>query len=291
MRTWQSNPGQQPVLIMALDGFLSVGESASIISRFLNDREKQVLHTFDLDDYLDYRSRRPPIGFNHDHFHDLQLSPLQICGSWDDNDVPFLFLTGPEPDMKWERFSEVVINFMIEHDVAVLFNLTAVPMAVPHTRPVILTSHGTVPELVDRENIFKAEIYVPSSAQTFTEFRCGEAGLQAAGYVAHVPHYVAQQPFPPAAISLLSESKKRLGLDFDLGELQEAAEEALNDLSDQVEQSNNEVMLAEMERQYDDMTRTDPNSLLNAGPIPSAEDLAKEFEQYLATRDKRGESD
>lgn len=289
MNTWQ--PDHQTSMIMALEGFLSAGETASIIYDFLDDREHEVLYSFDLDDFLDYRSRRPAIGFNHDHFHSLQLRELAICGTWDDEGKPFVYLTGPEPDLAWERFSREVMDFMIENRIDLLLNLSAVPMAVPHTRPIILTSHGTMPELVDRENVFKAELYVPSSAQTFTEYRAGLEGLSAAGYVAHVPHYVAQMPYPTAAVTLLDAAFSRLDLTVDFSDLKDDALQTLSDLTTQVEDSDNENMVAEMESHYDDLTKLDPNSLLNAGPIPSADDLAREFERFLASRDKRKDSE
>ena len=50
-----------------------------------------------------------------------------------------------------------------------------------------------------REHLARARSRSPSSAQALLELRLGEWGHDAMGFVAHVPHYVAQFDYPAAA--------------------------------------------------------------------------------------------
>ena len=50
---------------------------------------------------------------------------------------------------------------------------------------------------------------MPASAQSLLELRLGEWGHDAMGFVAHIPHYVAQFPYPQAALALLEGVRGR----------------------------------------------------------------------------------
>ena len=96
-------------------------------------------------------------------------------------------------------------------------------MAVPHTRPVMVTNHATRRELLVTENIWQGVIAIPASAQSLLELRMGEWGLDALGFVAHVPHYVAQVDFPAASAKLVECVEGVTGLEWSISELNEAA--------------------------------------------------------------------
>ena len=64
---------------------------------------------------------------------------------------------------------------------------------------------------------------MPASAGHLLELRLGEAGLDAVGFAAHVPHYLAQAEFPAAAAALLREVGTLAGLSLPVTALDEAA--------------------------------------------------------------------
>ena len=68
-----------PVLIQALTGFVDAG-SAIQLSRehLLEHLDTQVIATFDLDQLLDYRSRRPPMIFVEDHWESYEEPSLAL---------------------------------------------------------------------------------------------------------------------------------------------------------------------------------------------------------------------
>ena len=278
------------VLVHALDGFLDAGNAARLAADHLAAGSR-VVASFDLDQLYDYRGRRPPLTFSEDHYEDYAAPRLVVRLGKDDADTPFLLLTGPEPDYQWERFSEAMHALLTRLGVTLTVGLGAVPMALPHTRPLMLTAHSAQPGKLDSANVWKGNIRVPASAGALLELRLGERGHEAMGYVAHVPHYVAQADYPQAAVDLIGAVARRTGLHLPTGPLAEAATARAAEIAVRVEGSE-EVAAAvkALEEQYDAFTRAAESSLLAEDtPLPSAEELGAEFERFLAGLDRRDE--
>jgi len=275
------------VLIHALDGFLGAGSAARLAADQLKTGHGEVIHEFDLDEMFDYRARRPMIAFRENHYADYEDPTLQVVLEHDANNEPYLLLAGPEPDFQWERFVADVHDLIQEHDVPLTLGLGAVPMGVPHTRPAMITAHGTRAELVDRQNLWSAQVTVPSSAQALLEYRLGQWGHDAAGYVVHVPHYLAQIDYPPAALALIDALVDRTGLSIDVERLRARQGDALKEIEQQIEEQGGAGLLGGLEEQYDAFTRGAAQSLLASDEeLPSGDELADQFEQFLARQRK-----
>lgn len=279
--------GNGPVLIHALDGFLGAGSASRLASEQLRTGHGEVVHEFDLDEMFDYRARRPTIAFRENHYADYEDPTLQVVLEHDTNGEPYLLLAGPEPDFRWEGFVNEVHDIVEEHDVSLTLGLAGVPMGVPHTRPAMITAHGTRAELVDRQNMWSAQVTVPSSAQALLEYRLGQWGHDAAGYVVHVPHYLAQIEYPPAALALLDALVDRTGLVVDADRLRAREEDTLKEIEQQIEDQGGTTLLGGLEEQYDAFTRGAAQSLLASDEeLPSGDELADQFEQFLARQRK-----
>lgn len=280
--------GDRPVLIHAFDGFLTAGAAPQLAAKQLVTGHGSIVHSFEIDKYLDYRARRPIIGYQRDHYQNYQTPRLEVVLEHDAAGSSYLVLTGPEPDYAWETFIDELAEVVEDQDVSLTLGLGAIPMGVPHTRPSVITTHATRPELVDRTNLWAPELQVPSSAQSLLEYRFGERGLDAAGYVVHVPHYVAQVEYPPAAVALLDAVTDRTGLQLDYDRLRAAQESAMADISAQISEQDSADVLTGLEEQYDAFARGAAQSLLaEETSIPSGDELADQFEKYLARQPKK----
>lgn len=274
---------ERPVLIHALDGFLGAGSASKLAAAALTSGRGEVLHSFAVDEFYDYRARRPLMTFQADHYGDYAEPRLDVVLEHDVHGRPYLLLSGPEPDFRWEAFVDELAEVVDDLDVSLTLGLGAVPMGVPHTRPLVLTSHGTKPSLVDRPNLWRGTVTVPSSASALLEVRLGERGLDAAGYVVHVPHYLAQIEYPTAAIALLEALQGRTGLEVDLSDLRRQQTETLAEIEKQIDEQDGGVLLSGLEQQYDAFTRGAADSLLaDDEELPTGEELADQFEQFLA---------
>ncbi len=282
----------EPVLLVALDGFVDAGNAARLAcAALLGDADPTVVVRFDVDQLVDYRSRRPPLRFETDHWASYSGPELQIVALADTGDTPYLLLTGPEPDTQWERFVAAVLQVVEQLGVRLVVNLTAIPMAVPHTRPIGVTAHGTRPELTEGHEAWFAAADVPGSAVGLMEFRLGEAGRDAMGFAVHVPHYLARAEYPQAARVLLDHVGLAAGLYLPTEALSGAAARAEAEIAEQVEASDEvKQVVAALERQYDTVAvnRAEGGPLGLGGDLPSADELGAEVERFLADRDDPG---
>ncbi len=96
--------------------------------------------------------------------HRATTSPqLNLYALRDSLGTPFLLLAGMEPDLKWERFVTAVRLLAERLGVRRTIGLGAIPMAVPHTRPVTMTAHSNNRDLIADHQPWVGEVQVPSS--------------------------------------------------------------------------------------------------------------------------------
>ena len=282
-----------PVLVQALTGFVDAGSAIQLARESLLEHlDNQVLATFDLDQLLDYRSRRPPMVFVEDHWESYEQPSLALHLVRDQLGTQFLLLAGPEPDLQWERFIAAVTALIERFGVRLTVGLNAIPMAVPHTRPVSVTAHATDQSLLGEHESWLQRVQVPASIGNLLEFRLGESGHDAMGYAAHVPHYLAQTTYPAAAELLLDSVAGSTGLALPTGRLREAAQLVREDVDKQVaddEQASR--LVTSLEAQYDAFIRGRENNLLadSSNPLPTADELGAELERFLAEQSRDGE--
>ncbi|HCT81005.1 MAG TPA: proteasome protein [Micromonosporaceae bacterium] len=280
----------RPVLLHALTGFIDAGSAGRIArEHLLSTLESQVIVTFDVDQLFDYRSRRPLMEFAADHWESYDEPKLELHALHDDDNTPFLLLTGPEPDLQWERFIAAISSLITKLDVRLTVGVHAIPMSVPHTRPGGITAHGTRPELFAGYEPWISHVTVPASITNLLEYRLGQQGLDAIGFAAHVPHYLAESDYPQAAELLLASVSRATGLLLPVDELREAAErvraEVERQLTDNMQAS---AVVRALEEQYDAFMRGRGGNLLTEPtPLPTADELGAELERFLAEHRRR----
>ena len=279
-------------MVLVLDGFLDAGNAAAHAARHLADLDNgprgsgPVVATFDVDQFHDYRARRPAMSFVRDHYEGYDAPRLVVRLLHDTGGTPYLLFHGPEPDNQWEAFCRAVREVVERFGVTRVVSMGSVPMAVPHTRAIALTSHANDPTLITTDSPWRGELRIPSSAQSLLEIRLGEWGHAALGFVAHIPHYLAQLDFPQASATLLEQVEIAGRLTVDLSGLRAEAEDRAVEITRYLE-ANDELseVVAALERQYDAFERAEEsgsNLLASDEPLPSGEELGQQFEQFLA---------
>ena len=286
--------GRGPVLVDVLDGFVDAGAARRLArEHLLAALPSLVVANFDVDLLYDYRARRPPMLFAQDHWSSYEDPQLEVRVLHDEAGTPFLLLLGAEPDVMWGRFVEAVELLVRRFDVRLTVGTNAIPMAVPHTRPTGLTAHGSRKDLVAEHPAWVGTVQVPGSASALIEYRLGSAdGVDAVGFAAHVPHYLAQAAYPPAAAVLLRAVSGVAGLSLPMAALDTSSQEALETVAGLVAQSDELAELVRtLEQQYDAFVanRTSTEGLGGSGPLPSADELAAELERFLADHNRKGD--
>jgi proteasome assembly chaperone (PAC2) family protein len=286
----------RPVLIQALAGFVDAGHAGRLArEHLLGTAGAQVVATFDIDQLMDYRSRRPSMIFVEDHWESYDEPALTVHLLRDATDAPYLLLSGPEPDLQWERFILAMLSLVRQLSVRVTVGMNAIPMGVPHTRPTGVTAHATRPELISGYEPWLSRVQVPGGAGNLLEYRLGQHGQDAIGFAVHVPHYLAQAEYPAASVELLASVCRATGLNLSFDALRTAAERVRSEVDRQVSQSEEATAVVRaLEEQYDAFLRGRASNLLGSiGPgdpaasrLPTADELGAELERFLAEHAK-----
>ena len=274
------------VLLVSLGGFVDAGQTQQLMTEhILATLPNTVVASFDIDQLMDYRGRRPAMMFDRDRWSSYANPSLQLYRVTDADGQPFLVLYGPEPDYQWERVVAAVQKLNRMLGVTLTVSIHGIPMAVPHTRPIGRTPHATDPKLIgEHESLFGA-VQVPGSIAALLELRLGESGQDALGFAVHVPHYLSQAQFADAAVVGLDAFVGVTGLNIPAADLVAAAGLNRAEILEEIASSEEVTQVVEaLERQYDAYIegREKPGLLAtDVRDLPTADELGAEFEAFL----------
>ncbi len=280
------------VMLYHFDGYIDAGETGEqIVGKLLDTLPHQVVARFDHDRLVDYRARRPLLTFRRDKWSEYEAPEIDVRLVQDATGAPFLLLSGPEPDVEWERFALAVRQIVERLGVRLSVNFHGIPMGVPHTRPVGITPHGNRTDLMPGHRSPFDEAQVPGSAESLVEFRLEESGHDVLGVAAHVPHYVARSSYPDAALTALEAIPAATGLVLPgvAHALRTEARRTQDEIDRQVGEGDEELvsLVRGLEHQYDAVAGAATRGNLVAEPVdlPSADEIGLEFERFLAERE------
>lgn len=276
-------------LVAAVTGFTDAGGAVQQVTEYLLDAlDAETVVEFDADSLLDYRARRPILFFDETRFTEYRKPELAIRLARDELGAPFFLLTGYEPDFRWESFSTAVLELIERFEVSSTTWINAIPMPVPHTRPIGATVSGNRDELIDAHSIWRPQTQVPGNAMHLLEYKLQEAGHPVAGFVLLIPHYLGDTEYPAAAVAALESITAATGLLLPTDRLREEGREFLAKVDDQVD-GNSELqrLVGTLEERHD--SYMEENALRSPltgddGEVPSADSIAAELEKFLAHR-------
>jgi hypothetical protein len=284
-------------LIVALAGISDAGGVISQLDEFLWEQyAPEEIIRFNTDLLLDYRSRRPTITFDEDHFVDYSPEELMLSLCRDELGKPFLLLSGFEPDFRWESFIDTLLELVHEFEVSTTAWTHAIPMPVPHTRPLRATVSGTRDDLIEARSVWKPTTKLPASVTHVFEYRLHTLGEEVVGFALLVPHYLANNDYPDALLAALDGIMSATGLIFATETVREASRSFREQVDAQIRENvESGEMLRGLETRYDeymeDQTARSP-LMAEDGSLPTADQLASELERYLAERrEDPGQSD
>ena len=278
-------------MVVALQGYADAGLAvAGSAGHLIDALDHRPLVNFNNDELVDYRSRRPAVTMVGDAVAESAELDLSLQVVRDNAGNPFLLLSGPEPDLRWDAFSEAVADLAERFDVQRTVSLYSAPMTVPHTRPLGIIAHGNDRELLSGHRTWGQRVTVPGAASLRIELELNRRGRKTCGFTAQVPHYVAASDYPLAALRLLEAVADAGDLDFPLTALEREADKVAEILAEQASDSEEVAGIVHMlERQHDEEERRratlESNPLVREdGTMPSADELGAEFERFLASQ-------
>src|SRR4051794_6790535 len=267
---------EAPIVVAAFDGWVDAGSAATSVLEILGEGAP-VVARFDADQLFDYRSRRPTLTIHNGRLDSLDWPEVTLKAARHGG-RDLLVLSGEEPDDRWHRLAEDMVELVGRLGVASWISLGAIPAAVAHTRPVPIL--GTA----SRDGLLRGGVLpgpagmlrVPSAALSMLEVAVAASGVPAVGYFAQIPHYVSG-PYALAALELLRSVERHLDVTLPSGDLEDESRQLRLRLD--AATAADENTRAYVERL---------ESMVDESRQPAGDDLIAEIERFL--RDRTDES-
>ena len=283
-------------LVVAMQGLSDAGGAVAQLEEYLWQRyEPEEVLRFNADLLLDYRARRPVITFDEDHLVDYAPEELVLSLAHDELGAPFLLLSGYEPDFRWDQFIDTVLLLVHEFEVSTTVWSHAIPMPVPHTRPLATTVSGSRDDLIEARSAWRPTTRLSASAAHVLEYRLHGLGEEVVGFALLIPHYLANTEYPEALFGALDGIMAATGLILSTDAVRESARLFRARVDAQIAESEESLeMVRTLEQRYDaymeDRGARSP-LVSEDGTIPTADQIASELERYLAERQQPGAAD
>src|SRR5688500_10440658 len=96
---------ESPVVVLGLDGWLDAGLRAqNARAALLESLDTVTVATFDADELLDHRARRPTMRLEDGVLTGLAWPGIELRAATDFDGNDLLLLVGAEPDHRWHSF-------------------------------------------------------------------------------------------------------------------------------------------------------------------------------------------
>jgi predicted ATP-grasp superfamily ATP-dependent carboligase len=270
-----------PVIIAAFEGWNDAGEAASgAISHLSTAWEGNEIAAIDPEDYYDFQVTRPVTEVTEGKTQRLIWPTTRLLATKQDRvDRNVVLVQGIEPNMRWRRFCDELVESFTHLKAEEVVLLGALLADSPHTRPVPVTATTSDLALAADLRASPADYKGPTGIVGVLQQACADAGIPAVSLWAAVPHYVAQPPSPKATLALLRGVEDALDASLPLADLPAEArawERGVDELAEQDSEVAEYVRTLEEAKDATDL------------PEASGDAIAAEFERYLRRRRDHG---
>jgi len=275
---------RRPVLIAAFRGWNDGGQGATLGAGYLARQwGAEAFAEIDPENFYDFQAVRPNVSLEEGLTRKLEWpSNTFLHAPIPDLDRDAVVLLGVEPNLRWKTYSQLVLDLAQELGVEMVVTLGSLLADVPHTRPAPVTAAASDPALVEELGVEPSRYEGPTGILGVLLDACRRAGIPSVSLWAAVPHYVSLAPSPRAALALCRRLGELVRTDIDLAELEQAAEEYNEQVTEAVaSDAETSAYVEELERRVDLMEA--------AEELPSGESLAAELTRFLREREQNGE--
>ena len=277
---------RNPVMVAAFRGWNDGGQGATLGGGYLARQwEAESFAEIESENFYDFQAVRPQVSLEEGLTRKLE---------WPENTflhapIPGLerdavILLGVEPNLRWKTYSRLVLELAQDLGVELVVTLGSLLADVPHPRPAPVSAAASDPSLVEELGVEPSRYEGPTGIVGVLLDACRREAIPSVSLWAAVPHYVSLAPSPRAALALCRRFGELVGAEIDLEELEQAAEEYAEQVTEAVaSDAETASYVEELERRVDMMEA--------AEELPSGESLAAELTRFLRERDEENGDD
>jgi len=277
---------RRPVLVAAFRGWNDGGQGASLAAGYLAKQwAGERFAEIDPETFYDFQATRPHVSLEDGMTRKLDWPEngffhAEIPGTGRDA----VILLGTEPNLRWKTFSQLVLGLAQDLRVERVVTFGSLLADVPHTRPAPVTAAATDETLMEELGLEPSRYEGPTGIVGVLLDACRGAGISSLSLWAAVPHYVSLAPSPRAALSLVRRFGELMKIDVDIAELQKAADEYSEQVTEAVSaDADTAAYVEELERRVDMLSAEED--------LPSGDTLAAELTRFLREREEQDERD
>jgi proteasome assembly chaperone (PAC2) family protein len=276
----------RPILVAAFRGWNDGAQAASLAAGYLAKTwAAERFAEVDPENFFDFQATRPHVSLEEGLTRRIDWPETAFYHARPEGlDRDVVLLLGIEPNLRWRTFTELVVGLARDLGIELLITLGALLADVPHTRSAPVTGSATDKELVERLGLSASRYEGPTGIVGVIHDVCGQSGIPSASLWVAVPHYVSLTPSPRGALALCERLGTVLGIEIDADELEEAARNYEEQVSEAVaSDEETAAYVDELERRSD--------QLEDATELPSGDALAAELTRFLKERDEEDGED
>jgi proteasome assembly chaperone (PAC2) family protein len=271
-------------MVAAFRGWNDGGQGATLGGGYLARQwGAEAFAEIDPENFYDFQAVRPNVSLEDGLTRKLEWPENTFLHApIPDLDRDAVILLGVEPNLRWKTYSRLVLELTQELGIELVVTLGSLLADVPHTRPAPVSAAASDPSLVEELGVEPSRYEGPTGILGVLLDACRQEGIPSVSLWAAVPHYVSLAPSPRAALALCRRLGELVGTDIDVAELEQAAEEYGEQVTEAVaSDSETAAYVEELERRVDLMEA--------AEDLPSGESLAAELTRFLREREQNGE--
>jgi len=218
---WIRRPSQlrNPLAVAAFAGWGDAGEaSTGAAEHLIMALDGEAIARIDPDAFYEFQTRRP--------IAELAADGTRIL-NWPRNEFHALHhekrdlvvILGEEPNLRWRSFCELVDQVLTALEVTEVITMGAFLGQVAHTLPVPLVGSASPSGWLMSHGLLPSGYEGPTGIVGTLTAHLAAAGRKTVSVWAAVPHYLANQNYPPAVHALVQKASELGGLNLELGAL------------------------------------------------------------------------
>jgi proteasome assembly chaperone (PAC2) family protein len=274
-------PVRAPIMVIALRGWFDVAEVATgALEHLLTERVAPVVASIDPDPFFDFTQERPEVFLDLDDERHVRWPANEFrLARFPSGAHDLVIMAGVEPHLRYATFADAIIEVARRLSCEVVVTVGAAAEALPHTRLPMVVGSSTNAGLIAALGLSRPQYQGITGLVGVLQERLDRAGLPAVSLRVGVPHYLGNAKHPQSSAALLRHLEHVLGVPTGHALLRDEIDR-WRSLHDEAvaEDLQASAYLRMLEGEYDRRAEA---------ALPSADDLAAEFERFL--RDERDE--
>ncbi|TPW11272.1 MAG: hypothetical protein FD127_3322 [Acidimicrobiaceae bacterium] len=268
-------PMHEPILVVALRGWFDIAEVATdALEHLLVGHPAPVVASIDHDPFFDFTQERPEAYLDDADERRIRWPTNEFrVARFPGHAHDLVVLAGVEPHLRYATFADCVIAVARALECQVVVTVGAAPETVPHTRHPQVVGSSTNDGLVRALGLSRPQYQGMTGLVGVLQERLDRHLIPAVSLRVGVPHYLGNAKHPKSSASLLLHLEHVLGVPTGHASLADDIER-WGSLHDEAVAEDDQAAqyVAMLESEYDRRTEAS---------LPSADDLAADFEQFL----------